>query len=163
MRKDSPEGKGGEKSFPTPITATDQTFHMLSAHKLPDLTDWPQPSPPLALHRGERPVYHSGWDPSLWGFESSQLRLLLFCLNKPLAGPTWKGMRGRLGAQSWLGWARLPRAQPSCWGGQRAILGDWLLGLRPSGPLLGRVWWSLRSPDPSPNSGARASHLLATP
>lgn len=38
---------------------------------------------------------------------NSQLRLLLFCLNKPLAGLTWRGVRGRLGAQSRLGWAAL--------------------------------------------------------
>lgn len=71
MRKDSPEGKGGEESLPTLTKAADQTFHTaLHTNSLP-LRPSPHPRPP-APHRGEGPVYYSGWDPGLWGIEKKQ-------------------------------------------------------------------------------------------
>lgn len=53
MRKDSPEGKGGEESLPTLTKAADQTFHTALHTDSPTLRAQPPPPPSRSTPRRE--------------------------------------------------------------------------------------------------------------
>lgn len=73
--KKTPQSEGRDGEPPTLMEAAIRTFHTALTLQAQGL---PRPRPLPVLAPGERPVYHSGWDPSLWGIETAGLGCYCF-------------------------------------------------------------------------------------